>query len=297
MSAIKGRKLSIENATLIGQGYNADVYLFDDENVVKVLKYSSFEDADREIQLSKWALKKGIPTAISYDVVDVDGRPGLVYESLGRGNLRNILRDTPERFDEVLSRYNELLHTVNSIVVEPGQLPDAADAYSKYLEKARNVMTEAEYEKMKQLMDTVPRCYNLVHGDFHVKNIKVMRGELLLIDLDTLSCGDAIFELSALYRSYNLYIKDDGCEIDAFFDLRKDIIHRLLDGILRGYFPGVSEATLSDNRRKIELLSYMYMLYWYSVEEPERSELLEEMYKHFRELLPQCDNLVLRYKE
>ena len=200
MSAIKGRKLSIENATLIGQGYNADVYLFDDENVVKVLKHSSFEDADREIQLSKWALKQGIPTAISYDVIDVDGRPGLVYESLGRGNLRNILRDTPERFDEVLSRYNELLHTVNSIVVEPGQLPDAIDAYSAYLEKAKCAMTGEEYERMKTLLGTVPKCYNLVHGDFHVKNVKVMRNELLLIDLDTLKRGDAIFELAALCR-------------------------------------------------------------------------------------------------
>lgn len=294
MSAIKGRKLSIENATLIGQGYNADVYLFDDENVVKVLKYSSFEDADREIQLSKWALKKGIPTAISYDVVDVDGRPGLIYESLGRNNLRNVLRDTPEQFDEVVGRYIELLQTVNSIVVEEGELPDAIDEYRSELEAAKGAMTAAEYEKMSRLLDTVPKKQNLVHGDFHVKNIKIVRGELLLIDLDTLRCGDALFELSPLCRSYDLYIKDDGCDIDAFFDLDKGIISRLLNEIFRGYFPNVSAETMAENRRKVELLSYMYMVYWYAVEE-NCPDVLESMYARFRELLAECDDLILKY--
>lgn len=298
MTAIKGRKLSVENAVLIGQGFYSDVYLLDDGNVVKVLKNSSFEDADKEIQLSKWALKKGVPTAISYDVADVDGHPGLVYESLGRDNLRNVLRDTPERFDEVLSRYTELLRTVNSIEVEPGQLPNTMDKYKDFLERARPAMSDAEYERMKQLLGTIPESRKLLHGDFHVKNIKVVRGELLLIDLDTLSCGDPIFELSGLYRSYNLFLrKDIDSDVNAFFELDKSILLRLLDGLLRGYFPGLGETALRDNRRKIELLSSMFMLYWYLDVEPERTDQLEAMLALFRELLPQCDTLALQYSE
>lgn len=292
----RGRKLNLENAKLIGSGAASNVYMISEDTVVKVLKNGDMADAEREILLSKWALKKGIPTAISYDVVDIDGHPGLVYESLGRGNLRNLLRDRPEEFDETMRRYAELLHTINSVTVEEGQLPDAWENYARALEGLRGTITEAEYARMKALLDTIPRRNKLVHGDCQMKNVRVVGKEFLLIDLDTLSCGDAIFELAGLYCCYKAYGEPVTEEFDSFFEMPVATERKVLDGVFELYFEGLSPEEIQKNITKTALLSYMYMAYL-----GKKGELkdggAEAMLRSFREYLPQAEDLKLKYAD
>lgn len=290
----RGRKLSMENAKLIGSGAASNVYMIAEDTVVKVLKKGSMQDAEREIMLSKWALKKGIPTAISYDVVDVDGHPGLVYESLGRGNLRNLIRDCPEKFDDTMRRYAELLHTINSVVVEENQLPNAWEAYAKALDFLRGTITEAEYGRMRALLETIPPSMKLVHGDCQMKNVRVVGNEFLLIDLDTLSCGDAIFELAGLYCCYKAYQEPATSDFDSFFEMPVETEKKMLDSVFELYFEGVSDEARQVNVKKTALLSYMYMSSL-----GKRGELsdvaAETMLQNFREYLYQVDDLKLTY--
>ena len=291
-----GRKLSMENAKRIGGGAASDVYQLDEETVVKVLKTSRTEEAEREILLSKWAFKKGIPTAISYDVVDVDGHPGLVYESLGRGNLRNLLRDHPENFDSIMRRYVDLLHTINSVVVDENQLPDAKLLYTNALEDLRSILDAAEYDRMKLLLDTIPESRKLVHGDCQVKNVRVVKGEFLLIDLDTLSCGDPIFELAALYCCYKAYSEQGSGEFDPFFELPFAVEHKMLDAVFQLYCGEISVQAQQENRTKTALLAYLYM-----ASLGKQGELweggAEMMLRNFRACLPLVNDLRLTYSE
>lgn len=294
ISVFKGRKLSAENAKLIGSGAASNVYMLSEDTVVKVLKRGDLRDAEREILLSKWALTQGIPTAISYDVVEVDGHPGLVYESLGRGNLRNEFRDHPERFDETMKKYVALLRTINSVTVEDAALPKAIDRYREYLDGLRETLTEAEYFRMKRMLDTIPDSKSLVHGDCQVKNVRVVGDELLLIDLDTLSCGDAIFELSGLYCCYKAYQEPQNEEFDTFFELPAATLRNVLNVLLRDYYEGLTEEQLAENEKKIALLSYMYMSYLGLIGDLSSPEAADAMLRSFREYLPQVDDLILK---
>ena len=88
------RKISIENAELIGEGFFSKVYRLDLETIVKVyIKDTSLEDIERELSFAKQAIIKGIPTAISYDVVDVDGITDRFL------NQEGILHDVKIAFD------------------------------------------------------------------------------------------------------------------------------------------------------------------------------------------------------
>lgn len=294
ISVFKGRKLSAENAKLIGSGAASNVYMLSEDTVVKVLKRGDMRDAEREILLSKWALTQGIPTAISYDVVEVDGHPGLVYESLGRGNLRNEFRDHPERFDETMKKYVALLRTINSVTVEDAALPKAIDKHREYLDGLRETLTEAEYLRMKSLLNTIPDSKSLVHGDCQVKNVRVVGDELLLIDLDTLSCGDAIFELSGLYCCYKAFSEPQTEEFDTFFELPTETLRRVLSTVLRSYYEGLTEEQLAENEKKIALLSYMYMSYLGQIGDLSSREAADAMLRSFREYLPQVDDLILK---
>ena len=293
ISVLNGRKLSLGSAKPVGSGYTADVYDLDDGNVVKVLKKGDASEAEREILLSKWAFSKGIPTAISYDVVDVDGRPGLVYESLGRGNLRNLFRDHPEQFDSAVAQYVDLLHTINSITDDENKLPDAAALMRGCLPTLRPILSDAEYEKMSSLLASIPDRRTIVHGDCQVKNVRVVKGELYLIDLDTLSHGDPIFELAQLYFCYRCFNDIRNEEIDSFFDISTDILHRVLDAVLDGYMAGVSDTDKRENKAKIALLAYMHMMYFISTETPDDAYAAEVTMARFKSLLSQVDDLRL----
>ena len=77
------REISLEGAEKIGEGAHGEVYRIDEETIAKVYRDSEpLEKIRKEKELSKWAFVKGIPTAISYDIVRVGDRYGVVYELL-----------------------------------------------------------------------------------------------------------------------------------------------------------------------------------------------------------------------
>lgn len=294
INVLRGRKLSLGNAVLIGSGFCSDVYQIDDETVVKVLKRDTEKDAEREILLSKWAFTKGIPTAISYDVVDVDGRPGLVYESLGKNNLRNALRDNPDDFDALMDRYVTLLHTINAARVGDEPLPEAIADVRKDLCDVSEMLTAEENQKMSALLDTIPKASTLVHRDCHVKNIKLVKGELLLIDLDTLSRGDPILELSALYCTYRVFPQAKRqIERDAFLDIPVALSHKILGTILERYYPGLSDEAKKRNTDRIALLAYLNILPYIKTNVEDFPYDLDVVMQSFRDLLPRVETLVL----
>ena len=290
-----GRKLSLENAKLIGSGYFSEVYQISEDTVVKVLKGTDTAEAEREIRLAKWAFGHGMPTPISFDVVDVNGHPGLVYESLGRGNLKKWLLAKPEDFDEILRRYAELLRSINSIEVEPGRLPEAKDEYFEKLGFVRDMITPEQYENMSALLETIPERGTLLHRDCQIKNVRVVKGELYIIDLDTLSRGDPIFELMALCCCYDLFSCLCEGDVDDFFGMPKATLLRVYGTLLKLYFGGLPEAVIEENDRKIRLLASLHMLWFAKKNMPEKVFLRELMYKGFSEYLPLVESLRLEY--
>ena len=289
----RGQRLSVEEAQRIGGGAASWVYALDNGDIVKVLKNGSPEEAEREILLSKWAFLKGIPTAISYDVADVDGHQGLVYEFLGRENLRNAFRDRPECFDQLMEDYLTLLHTVNSITDDENYLPAAIDLYRIALERIADLLTEEEIAKTTALLTSIPDSNTIIHGDCQIKNVRVVNGKLFLIDLDTLSRGDPIFELAALFCCYRCYPSLSGESYDTFFDISSETIKNILTGILDGYYPGLPSDVREANTRKIALLGWLITAGYVRHDTPEDGTSLKRLLDPFRETLAAVDDLHL----
>lgn len=294
--AERGRKLSVEGAALIGSGYFSKVYQIDEETIVKVLNVKDMEMADREIMLAKWAFANDIPTAISYDIVEVDGYPGLVYESLGRDNLRNAFRDHPEDFDDHVTKYVNLLKSVHSVCVNDISLPKAIDKYYSELETIADYLSKEDFDRIKGLLDTVPETNTLVHRDCHVKNIKRVNGELMLIDLDTLSIGDPIFDFAALYCTYHLFnVIEKRPEFDPFLDLTTPYSLDIYKAVMKEYFTGISEEDRALNQIKIDVMACIHMAWWVKTENRYEDDVKNLIVNMLREKAYLVDNLVIKY--
>ena len=86
------RNLSREGCEVIGRGANGDILRYDADTVVKIYKGAeSLDEILHEREMAKKAFIAGVPTAISYDVVKVDGDYASMFEMIDARPLSQLL--------------------------------------------------------------------------------------------------------------------------------------------------------------------------------------------------------------
>ena len=218
MEVEKGfRSVSVEGCEEIGHGANGSVYRFSDEIAIKVYREGSdLEDIRHEREMAKLALVLGLPTAISYDVVKVGERYGTVFELLNAQSFSAILAGEPDKLDWCVAEFTDLLKKIHDTEVPAGKLPDARETALGWVEEMRPWLPAAPWEKLRRLVEAVPPDLHMIHGDYHTKNLQVQNGEVLLIDMDTLSAGNRIFELGSIYNSFLGFYELDHKAVERF---------------------------------------------------------------------------------
>ena len=91
------REVSVDGCPVIGRGYYGTVYRLDVDTIVKVYEVpDSLAMIENEQNMAKEAFIKGIPTAISYDMVKVGDQYGSVFELLKATTFNDELIKAPE---------------------------------------------------------------------------------------------------------------------------------------------------------------------------------------------------------
>ena len=111
------------------------------------------------------------------------------------------------------------------------------------------------------MIGAVPESMNAVHGDCHLKNIMRVNGEPMLIDMDTLSVGNAVFELASIFFGMIPFEEDEPGNTMKFHGIQYDMAEYIWNRATRIYFRDQDEATLSDIRNRAMLLGWLYFLY------------------------------------
>ncbi len=251
------RQISIEGAPKIGEGAHGEVYRLDDETIVKVYRpFVSMEDIEREKQLSKWAFVKGVPTAISFHIVRVGERYGIVYELLNARSASEYVRESEENLEDFVRKSVELMDQIHSIEVMPGELKDMKVMMFDWITKCREYMSSDTCDRLVELVEEVPDSHTLLHADFHLKNIMVTGNELMLIDMDTLCVGDPIFELATIHNSYREF-PSIALEAAAFLGIDVDTAYRIWDRTLELYGGDDDTALLAKIFGCVRIIDFM----------------------------------------
>lgn len=252
-------EMSVEGAEIIGEGFFSTVYRIDKDTIIKVFNRTSDEkQIERELKLAKQAFVLGIPTAISFDIVKVKDKLGVRFEMLDCMSLKNAFIKYPEKYDELLNKYVDLLKKINTTECFDPSVPSIKKFFIEKVEALKPLLDEAHYEKLLGLMKSVPERSTFVHGDCHFKNIMVQGEDFLLIDMDTLSVGHPIFELANLRCPYVAFEEDAPGNCEQFFGMKAEYCVKLYDDIVRLYF-GKEDEVIKD---KIALVCYAHMVWW-----------------------------------
>ena len=295
------RELSVEGCEIIGTGFYGTVYRTDPETIVKVYSVpDSLPIIRNEQRMAKSAFIKGVPTAISYDVVKVGDNYGSVFELLDAQSFNDHLIKEPEHFDELLKQYVDFLKTVHSAEMDKGTIPMARDMFVGYLDYIASVgdyLTDEQTARIKKLLTALPDDLHVVHGDFQMKNVMIVRGEPMLIDMETVSTGQPLFDLQALYVTYVLFSEDDPNNLKSFLGIPNEWGERIWQSILTNYFDTADEQKLSEIQNKISLAAsvrFLYLLVSTDLKDNELGERrIRHTQEHISELIEKVDDLFL----
>ncbi|MBO4217619.1 MAG: phosphotransferase [Clostridia bacterium] len=292
------RTVSVGGCEAIGRGASSVVYRIDTDTIVKVYSYpDSLGDLLRERELARTAFLLGIPTAVPYDVVRIkEGGYGSVFELLDAKSFAELLADGEKSVDEIAKMSVDLLKRIHSTEAEPGTIPDMKNTVAGWVEYVGDVIPEKHREKLRALVAAVPPTRRLIHGDYHVKNVMMRKGEVFLIDMDTLSCGDPVFELGCICSAYRGYGEVDHGETRAFLGIGYETAEELWKRIVFRYMDGDEERIKAAEDKAVILSSVRVLRHvkrYKDVTSGEGKALLDACVRHFEELLPKVGSLAL----
>ena len=296
------KTVSIEGCEEIGHGANGSVYRIDKDTVVKVYRDPDALDAIRqEREKAKLALILGIPTAISYDVIRVGEGYGTVFELLNARSFSRIIATEPERLNWCIREFAELLRKIHDTVVPAGKLPDLRETVLGWVRFLLDYLPEAAGKKLTALVEAVPHDDHMIHGDYHTKNLELQNDEVLLIDMDTLSVGNPIFELGSIYNSFIGFYELDPDGIHRFQGFSFDTAKRFWRGFLSAYLGTNCEAKLREVEDKARVIGYTRLIRRNvrrgGLETEDGRTLIEHWKTELLELLDRVDELSFTREE
>ena len=194
------RKIDLDKCEKIDAGGNGAVYRVSEDEIVKVnFNPETYDNLEQELAKAKEAFFLGIPTAISFDLVDCgEGKKGVVYEIIKSSTLGENIQKDPSRMEELTEKYIEQLNLLHSVHTDNPVFGSAKESYRKQVEAASKFLTEEEGELLNHILEALPDGDRLVHGDAHPKNIMIQNGEMLWIDMEGMSVGHPIYDLISI---------------------------------------------------------------------------------------------------
>ena len=252
------RVLSVEGCEVIGQGSNGKVYRIDPDTIVKVyLNPDALPEIRRERELARTAFVAGIPTAIPYDVVRIQGGGyGSVFELLNAESYASLLKTGKKSLDEIAEMSIDMLKLIHSKTVKEGTMPDMKEVAQGWAAFLKDYLPPETSEKLVALVDAVPKDMHMMHGDYHVKNVMLQNGESLLIDMDTLCYGHPIFELASMFNAYRGYSELDHSVVEGFLGIPYDTAGALWRKSLELYLDTKDDAAIQAVEDKAKIIGF-----------------------------------------
>lgn len=256
------RTVSVEGCSKIGRGAKGDVYRYDEELIIKVYnRTNTYAEVEREIALSRRAFIKGLPTAISFGIVSVGDSYGAMYELIDAETVSKCISRDPGRTHYYAALMANLAHQIHDTEgkAEEGFLP-AKNVVYEWIDEGIAREDEAMAQKCRELADALPDSATLIHGDFHTGNVFLQNGEPVIIDLDRMSCGHPIIELSGVYMAYVAFGEKDPRIVEDFMGFSYETSLAYFRYFMETYLDTKDEDRIREVTDKAALLCYLRLL-------------------------------------
>lgn len=288
------RKFDVEGCEVIGSGSNGIVYRINPDTIIKVYRNSdALDEIKRERELAKTALVLGINTAIPFDVVMVGDKYGSMFELLSAKSLTKLIVAEPENLEKYVHIFVDLLKEIHNTPVKAGLLPDAKQRAIKWAHDLNGVIDDEHYNKLIRMLEEVPESLMMIHGDYHTNNVHYDGKEAILIDMDTLSTGNPVFELSNVFLAYHGFGEINHANTVEFLHMEWDLCQKVLEKTFAFYFDGQDSSVIESAKHKAYTVGYTRLLRRTLKREKDNQAMIDNCMKRIIEEMDATDDLII----
>lgn len=279
MHRIKYKEIDLKSCRLIGKGAKSEVYRYDEETVVKVYNEKNlYKDIERENRLARMAFVAGVPTAISFGIVKVGERFGSVFELLESNSVSSLIAASPDRVDEYAAVMAALARDIHAISGEGLELPDYKAEMHAWVNGGIIHEDENLAGDVNELIEKLSDSRMLVHGDFHTGNVMLEHGEYMLIDMDSLSVGPQIAELSGIYMFYVGFGEIDPSMVEEFMGFSYETSKRFFVTFMKEYLKCENIESVAEKAAFLCYVRLVRRCYKKGIELSEKDAALRDYY-------------------
>ncbi len=185
----------MEKGPLIGTGRTADVFAWGNEHVLKLYQaWMPRVAIEREFAITCIAHTTGLPVPATEEIVEVDGRLGIVFERLHGPSLLKVLEAQPWKLFSI-ARWQAELHAKMHACSLPPDTYSQRQQIERGLELATG-LSEAEKQTILDSLARLPEANAVCHGDFHPDNIILTDHGPVIIDWMTGTRGHPLCDVA-----------------------------------------------------------------------------------------------------
>lgn len=164
----------------LAEGRTAEVYAWGEDWVVKLYRQGwERRTAEYEYKQAVASQKTGYRVPQVQQMVEVDGRFGIVYERIEGHTMFDEIKQKPLQFIEYARMMADLHLDMHSRRAE--DLDTSQDILASKINRADG-LDQPTKDKVLAYLDSLPRGNKLLHGDFHPGNIMMTEKGPIIID-------------------------------------------------------------------------------------------------------------------
>ena len=208
----------------IAEGRTAEIYLWDDQHVLKLYRDWCPEDwVEYETRVARAIYEAGIPSPEPGEILEVNGRRGLIYERIEGVSM---LQDMNARLWMLLKHARslaELQVQINQKSITG--LPSYKDRLRHDIKNTPHLSPELR-EKLLTVLASLPDGKNVCHGDYHPDNVILTKNGPVAIDWMAASIGSPWTDVARTNLLLSIGAKRAGRQVSAVIRAVISLYHR-----------------------------------------------------------------------
>ena len=255
----------------IAVGRTAEIYARGERQVLKLYRdWCPPHWVDFEARIGRIVQDAGLPVPVVGEIVEVNGRRGLVYERLEGASMLRAILAKPWMIIQ-FGRQAAELHAAMHAVQAPPDLPDQRGSFKWAIEHAQALPDDLK-RKALAVLDTCSAGDRLCHGDFHPDNILMTPRGPVIIDWMTATRGDPLGDVARTVLlmtvgepPMNIFIRlltrvmrgwMRAAYLKRYFELRPDGREQLSKWLVVTYAARLNEAIPGEAGQLIPFIEY-----------------------------------------
>jgi len=186
------------NAALVGRGFGSDVFAWGPGRVLKLLHADlPRAKAEDELRVTRSVHAAGFPAPAGFEVIEVGGRWGIVFERIDGPTLFNYVQRRPWLLPWSVRLLAEMHGAIHRLPA-PSELPTLHQWITGRIAVAE--LLAAERDAALAQLAKLPGGPAVCHGDFHPDNIVLSPAGPVVIDWGRAARGHPLGDVAATVR-------------------------------------------------------------------------------------------------